>query len=202
MSDLTLNQTNDARAAERNGKVPDIEPKPESKQWKLKSAWAAITKPVPMRNIVIQGLARRGEVANIIASTKVGKSWLALLLLLCVSTGRDWFGRKTAKGRVLLLDNELHDETIQNRLHAVADACGIVQQPDDAAFDYIDLRGEAVGIGDVESQLSAFQPGELTLIVLDAKYRFFGNGRQENFNDDQTEFHKGVTCFPLFGLVG
>ncbi len=164
----------------------------EPKQWKLKSAWDAITKPVPMRSIVIQGLARRGEVVNIIASTKVGKSWLALLLLLCISTGRDWFGRKTAKGRVLLLDNELHDETIQNRLHAVADACGIVQQPDDAAFDYIDLRGEAVGIGDVEYQLSAFQPGELTLIVLDAKYRFFGNGRQENSNDDQTEFHNAI----------
>ena len=142
-----------------------------------------------MRSIVIEGLARLGEVVNIVAATKIGKSWLALLLLLCVSTGRDWLGRRTTKGRVLLLDNELHSETIQNRIHAVATAAGIVQRPDDAAFDYIELRGEAVGIGDIEYQLSAFQPGDLTLIVMDAKYRFFSKGMEENSNDDQTAFH-------------
>ena len=191
---LTLSQTLEKQAAERNGKVyvPDVEPKPEPKKWKLKSAWSAISKPAHMRSIVIEGLARSGEVMSIIAGTKFGKSWLALYLLLCVATGRDWFGRRTTKGRVLLIDNELHDETIQNRLYAVADACGIIQRPDDAAFDYVDLRGEAVGIGDVEYQLSAFQPGELTLVILDAKYRFFGNGMQENSNDDQTAFHNTI----------
>jgi RecA-family ATPase len=157
--------------------------------WQLKSGWSAVEKPAPMRSIVIEGLARLGEVVNIVAATKIGKSWLALLLLLCVSTGRDWLGRRTTKGRVLLLDNELHTETIQNRIHAVATAAGIVQRPDDAAFDYIELRGEAVGIGDIECQLSAFQPGDLTLIVMDAKYRFFSKGMEENSNDDQTAFH-------------
>ena len=166
--------------------------KPEPKKWELKSGWSAVVKPALMRSVVIEGLARRGEVVNIVAATKIGKSWLALLLLLCVSTGRLWLGRKTTKGRVLLLDNELHDETIQNRIHTVADAAGIVQRPDDAAFDYVELRGEAIGIGDIEYQLSAFQPGDLTLIVMDAKYRFFGNGMQENSNDDQTAFHNAV----------
>ena len=168
------------------------EPKSEPKKWQLQSGWSAVAKPAPMRSIVIEGLARRGEVVNIVAATKIGKSWLALLLLLCVSTGRLWLGRKTTKGRVLLLDNELHSETIQNRIHAVATAAGIIQRPDDAAFDYVELRGESVGIGDIEYQLSAFQPGDLTLIVMDAKYRFFGNGMEENSNDDQTSFHNAV----------
>ena len=188
----TLNETLEKKAAERNGHVPDVEPKPEPKKWELKSGWSAVVKPALMRSVVIEGLARRGEVVNIVAATKIGKSWLALLLLLCVSTGRLWLGRRTTKGRVLLLDNELHSETIQNRIHAVATAAGIVQRPDDAAFDYVELRGEAIGIGDIEYQLSAFQPGDLTLIVMDAKYRFFGNGMQENSNDDQTAFHNAV----------
>ena len=166
--------------------------KSEPKKWQLQSGWSAVAKPAPMRSIVIEGLARRGEVVNIVAATKIGKSWLALLLLLCISTGRDWLGRRTTKGRVLLLDNELHSETIQNRIHAVATAAGIIQRPDDAAFDYVELRGESVGIGDIEYQLSAFQPGDLTLIVMDAKYRFFGNGMEENSNDDQTSFHNAV----------
>lgn len=160
--------------------------------WQLKSVWDAVRSPSPMREVIIDGLARRGEVVNIVASTKVGKSWLALLLLFCVATGRAWFGRQTKKGRVLLLDNELHDETIQNRMKSVADAMRIYDDDDRESFDYVDLRGEPAGLGDIQTQLAAFQPGELTLIVLDAKYRFFGVGMQENSNDDQTEFHNGI----------
>lgn len=160
--------------------------------WPLKSAWDAIASPAPMREVVIEGLARRGEVVNIIASTKVGKSWLAVLLLLSVATGRKWLGREVIKGRVLLLDNELHDETIQNRLKLVSNALCTEFDEDPATFDYIDLRGQRVGLGDIEQQLARFQPGELTLIVLDAKYRFFGAGHSENSNDDQTEFHNSI----------
>ena len=137
--------------------------------WKLKSAWRAVSAPAPMREIIIDGYVRRGEVLNIIASTKIGKSWLALSLLFCVATGRDWLGRQTKKGRVLLLDNELHDETIQNRMRSVADAMGISEDEDRDMFEYLDLRGVAVGIGEIEQQLSRFEPGEFTLIVLDAK---------------------------------
>ncbi len=161
-------------------------------KWCLKSVWNAVRSPSPMREVIIAGLARRGEVINIVASTKVGKSWLALMLAFSVATGREWFGRQTKRGRVLLLDNELHDETIQNRMKSVSDAMRIYDGDEREAFEYVDLRGEPVGLGDVETQLSAFKPGELTLVVLDAKYRFFGTGMQENSNDDQTTFHNGI----------
>jgi len=160
--------------------------------WKLKSAWRAVSAPAPMREIIIDGYVRRGEVLNIIASTKIGKSWLALYLLFCVATGRDFLGRQTRKGRVLLLDNELHDETIQNRMRSVADAMGISEDEDRDMFEYLDLRGVAVGIWEIEQQLSRFEPGDLTLVVLDAKYRYFCNGLQENSNDDQTTFHNQI----------
>jgi hypothetical protein len=164
----------------------------DSQKWRLKSVWDAVRKPAPMREVIIEGLTRRGEVVNIVASTKVGKSWLALMLAFCVATGRKWFNRKTKRGRVLLLDNELHDETIQNRMKSVSDAMRIYDSDERDAFEYVDLRGKPVGLGDIEIQLSSFQPGELTLVVLDAKYRFFSNGMQENSNDDQTAFHNGV----------
>ena len=164
----------------------------QGKKWRLKSVWNAVRSPSPMREVIIEGLARRGEVINIVASTKVGKSWLALMLAFSVATGREWFGRKTRQGRVLLLDNELHDETIQNRMKSVSDAMRIYDEDERETFEYVDLRGEPVGLGDVEIQLSAFTPGELTLVVLDAKYRFFGTGKQENSNDDQTAFHNGI----------
>jgi len=157
-----------------------------------RSAWDAVEHPAKLRECVIEGLARRGEVINTVAATKVGKSWLALGLLFSVATGTDWLGRRVLKGDVLLLDNELHDETIQNRTAAVAREMKLKPSDTQCRFDYIPLRGEAVSISELQEILSKYHPGDLTMIVLDAKYRFFGNGKQENSNDDQTEFHNAV----------
>jgi len=46
---------------------------------------------------------------------------LAIGVLFCVSTGRDSLNRRVFQGNVLLLDNELHDETIQNRTAAATE---------------------------------------------------------------------------------
>ena len=99
-------------------------------------------------------------------------------------------GAKNSAGEVLLLDNELHAETIQNRLASVANAMGVQPVTDDGSFIYCDVRGKAVDIYDIERELSRFSPGELTLVCLDAKYRFFG--ADENSNAAQTEFHNRI----------
>ena len=153
-----------------------------------KSAWNAVENPVPKRPVVIDGLMRRGDVANIIASTKVGKSWFAVLLAFCVATGRDWLGRGVAQGNVLLIDNELYDADIQNRLSPVAHAMSVLHDPNHSRFDYVALRGNLLSITDLETLLMQYEPGDLTLIVMDAKYRFFGD-LEENSNEDQTIFH-------------
>ena len=151
-------------------------------------AWAAIAHPEPMAEVVVEGLLRRGETANIIASTKVGKSWLGLQLLLAVSTGGDWLGLRCAKGPCLLIDNELHDWNIQNRLHSSAVAAGITTPGD--SLQYVRLRGDWLSLPDLTSRLvQDWQPGQLQLIVMDAKYRFFGGDLDENSNAAQTQFH-------------
>ena len=63
------------------------------KVFEVKSVWAAVEHPAKLRECVIEGLARRGEVVNAVAATKIGKSWLALGLLFCGATGGDWLGR-------------------------------------------------------------------------------------------------------------
>ena len=148
-------------------------------------AWAAIANPEPMAEVVIEGLLRRGEVCNIIAATKKGKSWLGLQLLLAVSTGGDWLGLRCRRGRTLLIDNELHRSTLQNRLH---DSAGDMSAGE--ACEYVNLRGQWRSLTDVASQLTArYKPGELTLLLMDAKYRFFVGDMDENSNSVQTQFH-------------
>ena len=43
-----------------------------------------------LHNPVVDGLFREGETANLIASPKVGKSWLAYDLALSINTGNRW----------------------------------------------------------------------------------------------------------------
>jgi hypothetical protein len=78
-----------------------------------------------LRDPLIDGLLRRGEIANIIAPSKIGKSWLSYGLALSIILECDWFGLRTTRGRVLLIDNELHESTIVYRIQAVANAMKI-----------------------------------------------------------------------------
>ncbi|MGV2336781.1 MAG UNVERIFIED_CONTAM: AAA family ATPase [Planctomycetaceae bacterium] len=59
-------------------------------QLEFRDAWAASFKPQPLRPVLIEGLLRVGEVANFVAATKAGKSWLGLGLLFAVASGNDW----------------------------------------------------------------------------------------------------------------
>ena len=78
-----------------------------------------------MKPVLIHGFLRRGETMNIIAPPKTGKSWLVTDLALSVATGTPWFGFPCEKGKVLIIDNELHPETSANRIPKVVAARGI-----------------------------------------------------------------------------
>ena len=67
-----------------------------------------------MRPVVIEGILRRGETCNIIAAAKAGKTYLVYLLAWCIVTGIRWLSHEVKKGRVLIIDNELHPETLSN----------------------------------------------------------------------------------------
>ncbi|MCP4709089.1 MAG: AAA family ATPase, partial [Planctomycetes bacterium] len=74
---------------------------------------------------VIHGLLREGETMNIIASPKVGKSWLSSNLGICVAGGLDWMGLNVEQGSVLHIDNELHENTGTYRYGVVSEAMGV-----------------------------------------------------------------------------
>jgi len=138
-----------------------------------------------MRAPSIHGLLREGETMNVIAPPKVGKSWLVSDLALCKPAGRRWLGQfDVVSGPVLIIDNELHGETIANRLPKVADARGIPAAEYLDAIQVVNLRGrltDIFGLGDIFAQ---FRPGELTggIVILDAFYRAVPKDTDENDN--------------------
>lgn len=143
-----------------------------------------------LRPALIDGFLRETEVANIIAPPKSGKSWLVMDMALCIATGSKWLGMTCTQGHVLMVDNELHPQTLGTRLRKVADASGLI--PDDYAgrLSTWSVRGQNVDLGTFAPRLieHAKKCGA-KLIVLDALYRFLPKGSDENSNSDATALY-------------
>lgn len=135
-----------------------------------------------LRPVVVDGICRRGEVVNIIAASKAGKSWLAYSLLFSVATGRPWLDTfPCVGGKALLLDNELHAETLAHRLRTTAAAMGVGDGWREA-IDVLPLRGRGVDLDSLAPTIQAIESGEYRLVVADAFYRFLPAGADENSN--------------------
>jgi hypothetical protein len=145
--------------------------------------------PPALREPIVDGLFRRGEVVNWIASPKVGKTWMLYRLLLAVCTGSDWLGRKVRRGKVLLIDNELHPETGLQRLHTVARGVGADLGAIDAQMRIAWLRGASAGLDEIEDAVRSEPRGTYSLIALDAFYRFIPKGTDENANGDMVQLY-------------
>lgn len=147
----------------------------------------ALSQGVPaMRPYIVDGLLRRGEVANFIGAPKTGKTWMLYTLIAAIASGSRWLGRDVTQGRVLLIDNELHAETLLNRLGAVVDAAGVDRAQFDERVSIAILRGQWRSLEDVEATVREAGRGAFDLIALDAFYRFIPKGTEENSNSDMT----------------
>ena len=139
------------------------------------------------REWLIEGLLRRGEVCNIIASPKVGKSWLVYNIALAVTCGREFLGYKADKPlKVLIVDNELHMEELTWRVGQVADA--LKCDPEDR-LQFNLLRGSNVDIDALDSKLDECGGSQYDIIVIDAFYRILPKGMSENDNASMTQIY-------------
>jgi hypothetical protein len=134
---------------------------------------------------VIDGLLRDGESINTIAAPKVGKSWMVHDLAVSVALGLDWFGHATTQGSVLLIDLELHKQTLARRLAAVCKARGVVSDALARRLSVRVCRGKGLDIRRLAELIrQTVKPGEVRMIVLDALYRLIPEGLDENSNTD------------------
>ncbi len=146
-----------------------------------------------MRPPVVEGVLRRGETMNVIAAAKLGKSWFAYVLALAVAMGRLWLGRfPTRQGKVLIVDNELHKETLSHRIMTVMSAMGIKAEECEPWLSLLALRGQSVDVGGLGSILQGIRPGEYSLIVVDAFYRILPDGTSENDNAQMTQVYNAI----------
>ena len=151
-----------------------------------------------LRPPVVDGLVRRGETVNWIAAPKTGKTWMLYTLVGCMLRGKDWCDFKTRKGRVLLVDNELHRETGLQRLQKALRQARIPWEDVEANVDVAWLRGQRAGLDDLEATVRRMPRGEWSLIILDAFYRFIPSGMDENSNSDMTQVMNHIDAIAAY----
>ena len=151
-----------------------------------------------MRPVLIDGFLRIGETMNIIAAPKTGKSWLVTQLCVCVASGTDWFGHVCTPGRVLIIDNELHEETSANRIPLVVEAMRRANPSLPNVDDMIDvwnLRGKWKSIADLSVWLPRFREAGYRMIVIDAFYRALPTDTDENDNGSIASIYNLIDTF-------
>ena len=135
-----------------------------------------------MRPVLIDGFLRLGETMNIIAPPKTGKSWLVTDLALSVAMGTDWFGFQCERGRVLIIDNELHKETSASRLPKIIASRGFDLKKVGPWLSIVNQRGRLKTIEDIGNHLAEYREKKYRLIIIDAFYRAMPRGIDENDN--------------------
>ncbi len=142
---------------------------------------------VERREWLIENLLRRGEVANVIAAPKVGKSWLVYNLAMAVATGNSFLGYKAAKPlKVLIVDNELHPEELSYRVHQVGKA---MNAKPEGRLNFTFLRGSSVDIDGLDAKLDECDGSQYDILILDAFYRILPKGVSENDNAGITQIY-------------
>lgn len=138
--------------------------------------------------VLIDGLFRYHEVINLIGAPKTSKSWFALLMAYSIANGVPFLGREVKQGRVLIIDNELNQGTLKERVGAVR---GHFQPALNRNVEVCSIKGKGWGFSQIQDgMLSAYGSGEFDLVILDAFYRFLvGPDANENDNSYITQVY-------------
>lgn len=145
------------------------------------------------REYVIDGLLRRGEVMNLIAAPKMGKSFMVYNLAISLASGGQWMGYVANKPvRVLIADNELHEEELAHRVGQVANGLGVDVAEISDRLHFTCLRGSDVDVAGLTAKLEEVGGERFDIIVIDALYRILPKGASENSNSDMTSLYNRI----------
>ena len=159
---------------------PWEEPTTEAAQLSVISANELMTKEFPQLIQAVDRFICEG-LTFLVAASKIGKSWLVLLMALCVARGTMFLGRATTKCRVIYFALEDSQRRLQGRLQTM----GIDDVPDNLFFV---TKAEMLDTGFM-FQLEAWLTKDTTipaLVIIDTfqKIRGVGKGGQNAYQQD------------------
>ncbi len=141
-----------------------------------------------LKSPVIHGLLRRGEVAQISARSKVGKSWLALQLAMSVAgmgAGASCLGFRSEPGRVLIADEFPGADTLADRIKTMAEAFSVSPESFKSVAENIDVipaRRDKLDFDQLRTLLCGIKKGKYALVLIPDIYLLL----PVNFNENDS----------------
>lgn len=143
------------------------------------------------RKPIIEGWFGERDVVNLFASSKFGKSYFIAQQVVSIAAGIPFLGRQTycPDGQLLVLDYELHPDTIKDRINQVIDEMRAPQSVKQRIV-YHPMRGRDFRrIDAVCDWLQSIEAGKFGLVAFDSLYRSLPVGMSENDNREFTEIY-------------
>lgn len=135
---------------------------------------------------LIDGVLRKGHKMLIAGASKAGKSYALIEMAIAIAEGRDWFGWKCAKGRVLYVNLELDRASCLHRFKDVYEALGF--SPENLqSIDIWNLRGKSVPMDKLAPKLiRRANKKDYIAVIIDPIYKVITG--DENSADQMAHF--------------
>lgn len=144
-----------------------------------------------LREAVINGMLRRGQVGNLISTSKSYKTYLILGLAISMVVRQWWLETfTTVGGRVLIIDLELQRPDITRRTHDIAQAMKVSLDEVAAGIDVLSFRGRSGTIDKLEPYLLGLPPRSYALVIIDPLYKVYPAQFDENSNPQMTDLYR------------
>lgn len=144
-----------------------------------------------LREPIIDGLLRRGQVGNLISTSKSYKTYLVLNLAISTALGRRWLDRfQITPGKVLVVDLELQRPDITRRTRDIAEAMHADLDVVNRDVLVLPLRGRGITIAQLEPLLLRTSPRTYSLVIIDPLYKTYPAEFDENSNPQMTNLYR------------
>ena len=149
-----------------------------------------------LKEPIIDGLLRRTEIMNIVAAPKTGKSWFILQLAHSLVMGFDFLGFPCKKCKVMIMDNELHKDTIASRIDWVGEKMNI---PDDTPeLENLIVNTQRLkrrSTAEIARVAEQIREQGIDVVIIDALYRALPMEVDENSNGQITQVYNQLDTF-------
>jgi len=175
----------------------------------LKDAAQWLGEPDEQPRPLIENLIERGSCVAIVGPAKSAKTWLEIETAVCLSTGREWFGRTTTPQIVYVANIEVSKRQYMKRLRSVCKRLGVAHEELGKRFYLDHWRGEKATF---ELCLARAKAANAEVVIIDPFYQVFKGSEKDDAQcqeaiEEMKKFLKlGMTLIMVFhapkGLSG
>lgn len=137
---------------------------------------------LPIPDLLIEGMLHKGSKMSLGGGSKTFKSWTFLSMAISVATGHEWLSLQTTRGRVLIVNFEIADCWIAQRLNTVCQARSL--RPEKGWLDFWNLRGYSAPHAIIIPQIiQRAKDLGYALVIIDPSYKLIGSGDENSASD-------------------